>query len=1044
MNNKPIYYITRVLLTTVALLAAPFAGAQTTNWVAYNDHRPTTTPVVNGWRITATNVSGYDMGAPADLAASPLTNFLTGSPLAATVSFTRTGGPDDFGGVGRPIPTNTPMARLFYGVCDLANDGIVGVRSLTATPPNAAEAYVTITFNGLNPAKRYVFRGSAARNGSYAPRWSVAAIQANDSVDAHINGNGGPGVLTGANFPSSALPPGQAAWNSGHNAEGAVIGWDFISPFPDGSFSITCKQYTGATPAGTANGPYGYSFGALLLAEVEAVAPTITTNPAATTTVEQNRPFSLSVAATGTPLLYQWYKQGVGAITGATFPTYSVPQAALTNSGMYYAVVYNPLSRATSAVAQVNVFADTTGPTVDAVFTYPTVAAGVATLNQIIIEFNEPVTSASVSSPASYTVSGGVGNPAAVIVTNMAVLSISNQSVTNYQSVVLVLASPLTQDTDYSVTLSGAVDSLGNVAGSSSAPFHSWVSGAGNGLLFEAFNVAGTSVEVFSLTDSPNYPDNPFTRTNLGVLDSRAAFPDNTNNAYGGRIRGVFIPPVSGNWSFFFRTRQRGVVYLNPNGTDPAGKIEILRESTGNTPLNWDRFTSPPQSLRAGRAYYIESLYKEGDGGADFIKVAARLQGTGFPTPVDTPDIQLDSNSLAGAAVAFPLAPRALGGTLTFVQDLQNLKVEQNHFAVFAPQVSNPSGLPLSYRWFRSGTAIPGANGPSYSFQVANGDNGATFRVEAAKLGAFTNSRTATLTVVPDTNGPAVSAATSSATNLSTLVVRFNEIMDVSLAQEPGNYQIDGNSVSQATLEPDGRTVTLLLSIPLTLNTSYQLQLFDMRDLAGNAINPNPATFTFTAGVEPSANPALRLSKNGGALVMSWDAPARLQFTTSLTPPVVWQDVNTGGAITFTVNPSNEFNVSLDALQEPAPRGTGSGRGTVTLSNNILVVDVAYSGLSGTRNNSHFHAPAPRGVSAGVVYSTATIDSATGLNTNAGTIKGTIPLVDNTYGSKNIAAQIQDIRNGLWYLNVHSTTFGGGEIRGQVEAGARFYRLISP
>jgi hypothetical protein len=164
-----------------------------------------------------------------------------------------------------------------------------------------------------------------------------------------------------------------------------------------------------------------------------------------------------------------------------------------------------------------------------------------------------------------------------------------------------------------------------------------------------------------------------------------------------------------------------------------------------------------------------------------------------------------------------------------------------------------------------------------------------------------------------------------------------------------------------------------------------------------------------------------------------------------LKTPVNWQDVPTGGATNYTVTPSNTFNVIMDSLQEPAPRGTGSGSGTVTLSNNnTLVVDVAYSGLSGTRNNSHFHAPGPRGVSAGVVYSTATIDSATGLNTNAGTIKGTILLVDNTYGSKLIPAQIQDIKDGLWYLNVHSTTFGGGEIRGQVDPGARYYRLISP
>ena len=85
--------------------------------------------------------------------------------------------------------------------------------------------------------------------------------------------------------------------------------------------------------------------------------------------------------------------------------------------------------------------------------------------------------------------------------------------------------------------------------------------------------------------------------------------------------------------------------------------------------------------------------------------------------------------------------------------------------------------------------------------------------------------------------------------------------------------------------------------------------------------------------------------------------------------------------------------------------------------------------------------PAARGASAGIAYATGSI--ATG--TRSGTIKGTIPLVDNAYGSKLIPAQIQDLRSGLWYLNIHTTTFSGGEIRGQVDpAGARFYRLVTP
>ncbi len=200
------------------------------------------------------------------------------------------------------------------------------------------------------------------------------------------------------------------------------------------------------------------------------------------------------------------------------------------------------------------------------------------------------------------------------------------------------------------------------------------------------------------------------------------------------------------------------------------------------------------------------------------------------------------------------------------------------------------------------------------------------------------------------------------------------------------------------------------------------------------------ATATLTVG---GARPTLRYSRSGGNIILSWDAPARLECSTSLTSPN-WKAVTTTGTTSYTVTPSNEFNVTLETAQEPPPRGTGSGSGTVTLSNNVLVVDVAYSGLSGTRNNSHFHAPAPRGQNTNVVYNLAALDSATGQGVSAGTIKGTVPLVNGQYAGKTIAQQIQDIRNGQWYLNVHSTTFPGGEIRGQVDPGVRFYRLVTP
>jgi hypothetical protein len=818
------------LIATFSLVLPLTASPIVTNWVAYNDHRPG--PLVPPWEPTpsswgtAVRATILDMGAPGDTSGN-LVDFLTGNTLPVTVTFTRNGAPNDFGAINRPLDPNTPAGQLFYGICDLSIDGIVGVDS-TDTVTNS----VLITFAGLNPEKRYVFRGTVARNGGYAPRWTVATIMADGWIDAHIDGTG-PGVITSNDFPAN-LGAGQAAWNSGHNAQGAVVGWDFITPTPEGSFSITCEQYIGPTPNGgqalIAN--YGYSFGAFLLAEVEVSAPVITAHPAALTMVEQNRPFSLSVAASGTPLLYQWYKEGVGEISGATFPTYSVAQAALGDSGNYYAVVYNPLARATSTVAQVSVFADTTPPSIASAYAYPNVdPSGVtATLDQIMVEFNEPVQAASVNSPANYTVPGG-GNPTSVIVTNE-------------RTVTLMLASPLAEDTAYSVTASGARDAVGNVAGPSMASFRTWVRSPGNGLLYEAFQVdPGTGVEVTSLLADPDYPDNAFLRTNLPIYDSRLVFPDDTQEDYGSRIRGVFIPPVSGNWVFFLRTYDRGYALFNPNGLDPAGTIEILRESTGNEPRNWDKFTSPAFPLRGGQGYYIESLQKAATG-TDVIKVAARLAGSGFPQPVDIPNTEVDTNALVGAAVGSPLAPRDLGGSLTILQQPMNTTVADNHIATFSVQVNNPSGLPVHYQWFRDDLEIPGATGPSYSFLVTSADDGFTFSVRAAKLGSVVMSQPAALTVVPDTNGPVVLSVVASlyGTNVT---VAYDEPVDPLTGGDNLNYVIDGFEV-QSVMFLNPSTVALVPNMPLEPPCArHTIEISGVVDPSQNPINPSPTIISF-------------------------------------------------------------------------------------------------------------------------------------------------------------------------------------------------------
>jgi hypothetical protein len=868
-----------------ALVPSYFASAQQiiTNWAAYNDGVPNYVTAVNGW-ITHARATGYDMGEAG--ATGNLTNFYNGQQLPVIITTTHTGPLHAFGLAVNPN-TNTPAARIFRGIVDVSNEGnaqpagnVIGVQF------NPSD-YATITFSGLDPNKRYIFRGTATRGGSYPLRWSVATIiGAQTFVDAHINGNGGPPVLTSNTYPAS-LVAGQAAWNAGDNRAGAVIGWDFITPAPDGTFSIQSSNYVGEIPGGMAgNTTYSYAINAMLLAEVEVSPPTITAQPAAQTTVEQNRPVSLTVGASGTPLFYQWYKQGSGEIAGATFATYSVSQAALSDSGDYYVVVYNPLGRQTSSVAQVTVNADVTGPGVATAFSFPTVdfATQAASLDQVVIEFNERIQATGATEPGNYVVSGGIGNPLSV-------------TLNNDRTVTLQLSTALAEDTLYTVQVSGIIDLVGNNISNGGtnnpAPFRSWMRGPGNNLLFEVFDGID-GAEVFNLTDSPLYPDGATFRTNLWIFDSRAVLADEARENYGSRTRGVFIPPVSGDWIFYLRGIDRCQLYLNPNGLDAAGKQLLCGEAHADNDGNWGRILSGPVNLRAGQGYYIEALHKS-DTGTDFVKVAARLAGTGVPAGVA--NTQLDTNALFGGYVAAPLAPRDLGGSISIAQQPSNQTVEDGHDATFSVGVNNPSGAPLFYQWFRGGVEVPGAISPTYTFQVNSSDDNATFSVRVAKVGSVVTSASATLDVIADVRPPNALEAIGYASNLFNVIVRFDERVSQASAEDQFKYSLEDLGFPfTATLEPDGKTVTLVYQTALDQGRTYTLTVSEVTDLVGNAMGT--ANLDFVAG--QGGLPRLTVSYSDFYVYVSWPAPSTgfiLEETANLDNAASWTAVTQTPAV---------------------------------------------------------------------------------------------------------------------------------------------------
>jgi hypothetical protein len=115
------------------------------------------------------------------------------------------------------------------------------------------------------------------------------------------------------------------------------------------------------------------------------------------------------------------------------------------------------------------------------------------------------------------------------------------------------------------------------------------------------------------------------------------------------------------------------------------------------------------------------------------------------------------------------------------------------------------------------------------------------------------------------------------------------------------------------------------------------------------------------------------------------------------------------------------FEATLTPEQDGGGARTGSGIGDFTLTDNSITYSISYSGLSGNSTAAHFHGPAAPGLNAPVLYGFGGP-----FGTTSGTLSGTI--------NNLTATDLQQLNDGLWYANIHSTTFGGGEIRGQVLA----------
>jgi Ca2+-binding RTX toxin-like protein len=122
-----------------------------------------------------------------------------------------------------------------------------------------------------------------------------------------------------------------------------------------------------------------------------------------------------------------------------------------------------------------------------------------------------------------------------------------------------------------------------------------------------------------------------------------------------------------------------------------------------------------------------------------------------------------------------------------------------------------------------------------------------------------------------------------------------------------------------------------------------------------------------------------------------------------------------------TVLGGGSFSAALDGAQEVPPVTTAaSGRGSVVLNarEDEISVRLSFANLSSDSTMAHIHGSALPGANAGVIFGLS------GAGGSSGEIGPLTFAVTPT--------QVQQLKDGLWYFNVHSVNHGGGEVRGQI------------
>jgi hypothetical protein len=195
----------------------------------------------------------------------------------------------------------------------------------------------------------------------------------------------------------------------------------------------------------------------------------------------------------------------------------------------------------------------------------------------------------------------------------------------------------------------------------------------------------------------PPAPDLTTVETNLFET------PSNYENNFGQRYRGLLVPPVTGEYVFWVQGQSSAILYLSPDES-PANKIGIGYNLSSALARSW--YVFPTQQ---STNIYLEALHKAGNGDDSFA-VGWKLPDGTYQQPMPAAHFR----PYGQAAVSAPV----------LTTSPTNLAILEQLSATFRVTVSNRD--PVTYRWMRDGTNVPGALGASYTLPAVTTSSATT------------------------------------------------------------------------------------------------------------------------------------------------------------------------------------------------------------------------------------------------------------------------------------------------------------------------------